>query len=55
MCVSFHPGWVRTEMGGEGADISVEESVQGMVQVLDQLQAKDNGSFFNYDGQRLAW
>ncbi|NJS35199.1 MAG: SDR family oxidoreductase [Brachymonas sp.] len=55
ICVSFHPGWVRTEMGGEGADISVEESVRGMRQVMDQLQSKDNGSFINYDGQRLVW
>lgn len=55
ICVSFHPGWVRTEMGGEGADISVEKSVRGMRQVMDQLQSKDNGSFINYDGQRLVW
>jgi NAD(P)-dependent dehydrogenase (short-subunit alcohol dehydrogenase family) len=54
-CIAFHPGWVRTDMGGSGADLAVEESVSGMRQVLAGLQAKDNGNFFNYDGKALAW
>lgn len=54
-CISFHPGWVRTEMGGEGADIEPATSVAGMRAVLAELKAADNGSFFNYDGMRLAW
>ena len=54
-CISFHPGWVRTEMGGEGADIEPATSVAGMRAVLAELKTADNGSFFNYDGMRLAW
>jgi len=54
-CISFHPGWVRTEMGGEGADIDVATSVAGMRTVLATLKPEHNGSFFNYDGQALAW
>ncbi len=52
---SFHPGWVRTEMGGEGADIDAATSVAGMREVLAGLTPADSGSFFNYDGQPLAW
>lgn len=52
---SFHPGWVRTEMGGEGADIDAATSVAGMRAVLAGLKPQDSGSFFNYDGQPLAW
>ena len=54
-CIAFHPGWVRTDMGGSGADLAVEESVAGMRQVLAGLQTKDSGKFFNYDGKPLAW
>jgi len=54
-CISFHPGWVRTEMGGEGADIDVATSVAGMRTVLATVKPEHNGSFFNYDGQLLAW
>jgi NAD(P)-dependent dehydrogenase (short-subunit alcohol dehydrogenase family) len=55
ICISFHPGWVRTEMGGEGADIDVATSVAGMRTVLATLKPAHNGGFFNYDGQPLAW
>lgn len=55
ICVSLHPGWVRTDMGGTGADIEVSTSVAGMRTVLATLKPADNGSFFNYDGQPLPW
>lgn len=53
--VSLHPGWVRTDMGGAGADIDVETSVAGMTKVIAGISARDNGSFFNYDGKAIAW
>jgi NAD(P)-dependent dehydrogenase (short-subunit alcohol dehydrogenase family) len=55
VCVAFHPGWVRTEMGGAGAELPVEQSVSGMRATLAALTAKDNGSFLNYDGKQLTW
>jgi NAD(P)-dependent dehydrogenase (short-subunit alcohol dehydrogenase family) len=53
--ISFHPGWVRTDMGGAGADIDASTSIAGMRTVLASVKPADTGSFFNYDGQRLAW
>jgi len=53
--VSFHPGWVRTDMGGAGADIDTATSIAGMRTVLASVKPADSGSFFNYDGRRLAW
>jgi NAD(P)-dependent dehydrogenase (short-subunit alcohol dehydrogenase family) len=55
ICVAFHPGWVRTDMGGAGADIDASESVTGMRTVLAKLKAADNGSFLNYDGSAIVW
>lgn len=55
VCIAFHPGWVRTDMGGAGADLDVQESVSGMRQVIAGLTPEDNGSFINFDGQRLPW
>jgi len=55
ICVSFHPGWVRTDMGGGGADISVKTSVAGLRAVLAGLKPEHNGGYFNYDGQPIPW
>jgi NAD(P)-dependent dehydrogenase (short-subunit alcohol dehydrogenase family) len=54
-CVALHPGWVRTEMGGAGADLEVSDSVAGMRRTLARLGAADNGKFLNHDGSLLAW
>ncbi|NML60562.1 SDR family oxidoreductase [Massilia sp. RP-1-19] len=54
-CVAFHPGWVKTDMGGDEADLSVEQSVTCMRTTLAGLTAADNGRFLNYDGTPLPW
>lgn len=53
--ISMHPGWVRTDMGGSNATLSVEESVSGMVKVIDQLTLNDSGKFLDYQGKPVAW
>ncbi|HSI01955.1 MAG TPA: SDR family oxidoreductase [Reyranella sp.] len=55
ICVVLHPGWVRTDMGGSAAPITIEQSVPAMVKVIDGLKAADNGRFFNYDGSAIEW
>ena len=55
VCVAFHPGWVRTDMGGTGADLDVATSVADMRRTLAALTAADNGAYLNHDGQPLAW
>lgn len=52
---TLHPGWVRTDMGGAGADIEVSESVAGIKAVLDGLSMATTGQFWNYDGTKMAW
>ena len=55
ICVAFHPGWVRTDMGGEGADLDVATAVADMRRTLAGLCAEDNGSFRNHDGSPIPW
>lgn len=55
VCVSFHPGWVRTDMGGANADITAQESVAGMRRVIAGLTTQDNGRFLNHDGSEIPW
>lgn len=52
--LSLHPGWVRTDMGGPNAEISVETSVEGLRQVIDDPTV-GSGGFFDYRGRPLPW
>ena len=54
-CMTLHPGWVRTEMGGPGADLSVEESAKSLRRVIGAANHSHNGRFLNYNGEQLEW
>jgi NAD(P)-dependent dehydrogenase (short-subunit alcohol dehydrogenase family) len=53
--VVFHPGWVKTDMGGPQALLPVKASVSGMRAKIATLTAADSGKFFNYDAKPLPW
>jgi NAD(P)-dependent dehydrogenase (short-subunit alcohol dehydrogenase family) len=53
--VTAHPGWVRTDMGGRGADIDPAESAAGLVGVVDRLTLETTGRFVNWDGSLRPW
>ena len=55
ICIAFHPGWVRTDMGGAGADLDVKDAVADMRQTLAGLGPDDNGTFRNHDGSVIPW
>ncbi len=54
-CLTFHPGWVQTDMGGAGAAITAQESVAGIRRVIAGAARADNGGFRNYDGSVIEW
>ena len=53
--VALSPGWVRTDMGGEGAPLTPEVSVRGLRKVLAGLRSEDSGRFLAHDGSPIPW
>ena len=51
----LHPGWVKTDMGGESAKLEIPDSIQRMIQVISDLNLETSGSFVNYEGNKLEW
>jgi len=54
-CVLLSPGWVKTRMGGAGAEITSEESVGDMRALIDRLTLDDSGRFLRRNGSDLPW
>jgi hypothetical protein len=55
MAISMHPGWVKTDMGGDKAPMTVEKSCDRMVETIMKLTDKQNGCFLQYSGKELPW
>eukprot|EP00096_Caligus_rogercresseyi_P003988 TRINITY_DN1809_c0_g1_i5.p1 TRINITY_DN1809_c0_g1~~TRINITY_DN1809_c0_g1_i5.p1 ORF type:complete len:248 (-),score=81.99 TRINITY_DN1809_c0_g1_i5:40-783(-) len=55
LVMAMHPGWVKTDMGGSNAMISVEECVSNMVKTIAQLGEKDHGAFLRYNNTSVSW
>jgi NAD(P)-dependent dehydrogenase (short-subunit alcohol dehydrogenase family) len=51
---SVCPGWVRTDMGGPRATLSVEEGARGIVWAATLDEGGPSGGFFRH-GERIAW
>ena len=55
VAVAMNPGWVQTDMGGQNATLTVEQSVNGIRSVIDSLEPEDTGTFRAYSGAREPW
>jgi NAD(P)-dependent dehydrogenase (short-subunit alcohol dehydrogenase family) len=58
--LALSPGWVQTDMGGDAAPLTVEDSVTHMRATLESTCGADKrprvqGQFLNYDGTTLPW
>lgn len=47
----YHPGWVQTDMGGAGADITAAQSATGLIDRFAALSLETTGCFETWDGQ----
>jgi NAD(P)-dependent dehydrogenase (short-subunit alcohol dehydrogenase family) len=54
-CVLFSPGWVKTRMGGAGAEITTQEGVSAMRAHIERLTIDDTGKFMRRNGSELPW
>lgn len=52
---AYHPGWAKTDMGGERAPVPVSDSVQGLIELINNQETAKTGRFFEYTGEELPW
>ncbi|KAI8637645.1 4-dihydrotrisporin dehydrogenase [Parasitella parasitica] len=50
-----HPGWVATDMGGEDAPVSTEQSVSGQLANLAKFGKEENGGYYDFEGKAMPW
>ncbi|XP_015275301.1 PREDICTED: C-factor-like [Gekko japonicus] len=55
LCVSLHPGDVKTHLEAEKGVLTVDSSTRGILELLSRLSAKDNGAFLDWRGQTVPW
>jgi len=55
LTVALHPGWVQTRMGGSAAPVPPEQSIRGMLRIVDGLNAEQSGRVFDFQGRALPW
>jgi len=53
--LTLHPGWVRTDMGGPGAPVGVDESAHGLVEMIERERGGHHHQFLSFQGEELAW
>lgn len=51
----LHPGWVKTDMGGPGGNLTVTESVEAQLDLIARANPAMSGRFFHSNGQDLPW
>ena len=55
LAVVIHPGWVRTDMGGRNAAVSVEQSARGIFDLMSGLDTSGHGRFWTWEGREHPW
>jgi NAD(P)-dependent dehydrogenase (short-subunit alcohol dehydrogenase family) len=53
--VIVHPGWVQTGIGGKDAPLMPEQSIKGLLKVIDGLTMNDSGKFISWEGKEIPW
>jgi NAD(P)-dependent dehydrogenase (short-subunit alcohol dehydrogenase family) len=53
--INLHPGWVKTDMGGEQAPVEIPDSCRGMADVLAKAAGTPGQRYLDFQGTELPW
>lgn len=53
--INLHPGWVKTDMGGDSAPVEIADSCRGMADVLAKAAGAPGQRYLDYQGNILPW
>ena len=53
--IAISPGWVRTEMGGDKAELAPDDAAAAVLRQIDALDARDSGKFLGTEGETIPW
>ena len=53
--VNLHPGWVKTDMGGDSAPVEIPDSARGMADVLAAAAGTPGQRYLDFQGNELPW
>lgn len=53
--IALHPGWVATDIGGQGAPLLATEAARGLADLIESATLRDTGTFRDHRGRVLAW
>jgi len=53
--LAVHPGWVVTDMGGPNGLVDTNESINGLIKVIDNAGLEQSGRFWDFRGEELPW
>jgi NAD(P)-dependent dehydrogenase (short-subunit alcohol dehydrogenase family) len=53
--LAAHPGWLKTEMGGQSATLAPADSAHALLGLIEHAAIEDAGKFLAYDGAELPW
>ncbi|RDX45928.1 C-factor [Lentinus brumalis] len=55
MVICLCPGWVKTDMGGDDAPLTLTESVTAVAKVITSLKPEDSGRLINLRHEIVPW